>query len=58
MKYKTEDCKEDKYWDTCRVEKMGCEGCYFSKNSKKYENDNIYRVDEYLKRKEDNNEHV
>lgn len=52
MKYKTEDCKEDKYWDTCRVEKMGCKGCYFSKNSNKN------RVNKYLKRKEDNNEHV
>lgn len=42
-----------KEWDTCRVEKMGCTGCYYDESKademfkklgykKQYENENIY----------------
>lgn len=27
-----------KEWDTCRVEKMGCKGCYYNKNLEEGEN--------------------
>jgi hypothetical protein len=29
-------CKDDSKWDTCGVEKMGCQGCYYFQQLNKY----------------------